>query len=179
MEYQWSELRLFMGKSLRMVSFSILVAYILICPKKVSPCGHFTKTLSRSIDVFSSLGLCLIVLALKVPRWATRYLPKDSLTQQDTVEELLAFIDSEFVLIDLWLAVAFFDFDLALGHVVVDHVVLTLDLPLTLLVLMPPVDFRSPVHILSQVVLVLLLLLVLGVSGVCIGGGVLLGATAR
>lgn len=153
-----------MGKSLRMASFSILVASMLISPKKVSPAGHLTKTLSSSIEVFSSLGLCLIVLALKVPSSVAGYLHEPTPTQDDAVERLLALLDRQLVLVHLGLAVpALLDLHLALRHVVVQQVVLPFHLPLALLVLVPAVDLGRAVHIFCEVVHVLLLLLVLRV----------------
>jgi hypothetical protein len=103
------------------------------------------------------------------------YLHEESLTQDDAVEGLLALLDGEFVLIDFRLAVALLDLHLALGHMVLQHVVLPLHLSLPLLLLMPAVDLRSAVHVLSEVVLVLLLLFVLGVVGVFVGAGILMG----
>jgi hypothetical protein len=84
-----------------MASFSILVASILMSPKKVSPWSHFTKTLSSSMEVFSSLGLCLMVLALKVPRSVVGYLDEAELTQDDAVEGLLALLYRQLVLVHL------------------------------------------------------------------------------
>lgn len=88
-----------MGKSFRIISFSILVASILIIPKKVSPVLHFTKTLSSSMEVFSSLGLCLMVLALNVPEWVLNYLNDSFYTQNDAIEKLFAFADGQLILI--------------------------------------------------------------------------------
>ena len=148
-----------MGKSLRMVSFSILVASILIIPKKVSPMPHFTKTLSSSMEVFSSLGLCLMVLALKVPEWVLIYLNEFIDTQHDAVEELFALADGQLILIDFRFAVALLDLHLAAAaHMVLQHAVLLLDLGVVLLLLLLlAVRVGSNVDVLRQVVLVLLL----------------------
>lgn len=100
------------------------------------------------MEVFSSFGLCLIVLALKVPKWEAGYLCERGLTQDDAIEVLLAFLDGEFILIDLWLAVALFDLDFALGDVVVDEIILPLDFSLPLFVVVAPVNLRSTINIL-------------------------------
>lgn len=51
------------------------------------------------MEVFSSLGLCLMVLALNVPEWVLNYLNDSFYTQNDAVEKLFAFADGQLILI--------------------------------------------------------------------------------
>ena len=114
------------------------------------------------MEGFSSLGLCVMVLALKVPRSVVGYLDEAELTQDDAVEGLLALLYSQLVLVHLRLAVAaFLDLHLAPGHVVVQQVVLPLHLTVTFLVFMPAVDLGRSVDVFCKVVLVLVFLFIL------------------
>lgn len=52
------------------------------------------------MEVFSSLGLCLMVLALNVPELVLNYLNDYIYTKYDAVEILFALADGQLILID-------------------------------------------------------------------------------
>ncbi len=120
------------------------------------------KTLSSSIKVFSSLGLCLIVLALKEPTWSKRYLCYVLFTYDDRIQGFLTLADSQQVVFVglVRVTVIFFYLELSLSHMVLNYVFLFFYFHfyfLFFLVLMPMVVGRS-ILIFGKIILILLLL---------------------